>query len=83
MMTLDQASAFLATKGFYLSSISRIAPEMGYMAASRPLKGSIVAGDAGFGQTPQLALDKLLVQHGYKPAAVAAPLPEDLMELLG
>lgn len=78
-MTLDQASAFLATKGFYLSSLSRLAPEMGYMAASRPVKGSVSAGDAGFGRTPQLALDSLLTQHGLKPTPVA----DDLMDLFG
>ncbi len=65
-MTLDQAAAALKAKGFYVSSISKMAPEFGYMAASRPIKGSVANGDAGFGQTMQLALDRLVEQHGAK-----------------
>lgn len=70
-MTLDETTAFLATKGHYLSSLSKLAPELGYMAATRPLKPPhrTADGETGFGQTPQLALDALVRQFGGKPKA--------------
>lgn len=76
-MTRDQVDAALRTKGSYLSSVQRLAPEMGFMAASRPLKGSIVNGDAGFGQTEVLAMRRLLDQHGLRL------WPADLDDLIG
>lgn len=80
-MTLDQADAALRTKGFYLSSISRLAENMGYIASSRPIKGPISNGDAGFGQTMQIAMERLIEVHGLKPKP-ARPLPQDILDLL-
>ena len=56
---------------------SRLAPDLGFMAASRPLRGSIVNGDAGFGQTEVLAMTRLLEQQG-----LTVTWPSDLDDLL-
>lgn len=84
-MTLDEASAFLARSGHDLSSLSRIAPEMGYIATSRKIGKGADSGTAGFGATAQLALDRLIEEHGgpkaTKPVTVAPA--DDLADLLG
>lgn len=84
-MTLDEASAFLARSGHYLVCLQKIAPDMSYMASSRKIGKGADSGTAGFGKTAQLALDRLIEEHGgpkvVKPVA-AAPA-DDLEDLLG
>lgn len=67
-MTADEADAALRAKGFYLSSVSKMAPELGYLASSRSLKHPSKAenGEGGFGRTPDLAIRALLDIHGAK-----------------
>ncbi len=76
-MTREQVDATLRAHGSYLSSVARLAPDMGWMAASRPVKGSIVNGDAGFGATAEIAMVRLLEAHGLRP------WPTDLDDILG
>lgn len=84
-MTLDQAHAFLARSGHYLSCLQKIAPDMSYMASSRKVGKGADSGTAGFGSTAQLALDRLIEEHGGPKVVktITAEPADDLAELLG
>ena len=67
-MTADQVDAALRSKGFFLCSVAKLAPELGYLASSRSLKkpSDPGSGEGGFGVTPDLAQQALLAEHGIK-----------------
>ena len=69
-MTADQIDAALRLKGFYLCSVAKLAPELGYLASSRALKkpSDPGSGEGGFGATPDMAMQALLAEHGIRPA---------------
>ena len=75
-MNIDAADRALRSKGFYLSSVSKLAPELGYIASSRDLKKSniIGSGESGFGRTAGLALADLLQIHNTKETPDLADL---------
>lgn len=67
-MTQDDVNRLLQTKGFFLSSCFKIAPDIGFMASSRPMArpAKTQDGSSGFGQTAEAAMRQLLAQHGLE-----------------
>lgn len=82
-MDIDSADRALRSKGFYLSSVSKMAPELGYVASSRSLKTHKASdGEGGFGQTPDRAVAALLAVHGVKTAPTLADLEAAIDDLI-
>lgn len=89
-MNIAKAEEILQSKGFYLSSVSRMSPDMGYLASSRSIKNprKPELGEGGFGKTPSLAVAALLRTHGFKqptgdPMTELEAALDALIEVLG
>ena len=89
-MNIAKADDLLQGKGFYLSSVSRMSPDLGYLASSRSLKQprKTELGEGGFGKTPALAVAALLKTHGIKtpatdPMTALEAALDDLLRALG
>lgn len=83
-MTQDDVNRLLGTKGFFLSSCFKIAPDIGFMASARPLARPMKTQDgaSGFGQTAEAAMRQLLDHYDLEmPKDTWADFAETLERL--